>query len=171
MDIRRSELDLSIEDLSKFPIWEFAYGEKSDRILLKPSVDILPINISEKRYLVKAIFTLKNGLEKQGMIKPIDINDHFLGHLSEVDLSAIMITEEGKIPFWFGCHPPKRKELDTYYNWLGLSAKEIFPLQVSSSILLVNGIGEAILEGFMYCIKDEVEDFFHMKKSDIRIVY
>jgi hypothetical protein len=169
--MRKIDMDLDFDDLLNHPVWEFAYGEGGDEIKMKPTMDPPPYDVSQNRFLVRATFQLSNGEKMYGHIKPINIKDTFMGHLSSIDLNAVMFTKYGYIYFWFGTYKPEREKLDTFYKWLGLKPSEIFPIRVKSDVEIINGIDEGVIEGFLYCNKNEVEDFFHMKASEIRVMY
>jgi hypothetical protein len=168
MKIRIKETNLTNDNLRLYPVWEFAYGEGGLEMKMKPVLDPPPYDVSLNRLLVRATFTLKNGEIKTGYMKPINLKDTFMGHLSPVDLNLLMFTEFGRVYFWFGIHKPKRKILNKFYKWLNLPPEEIFPISVKSDVEINNGLAEGIIEGFLYCIEDEVEDFYHMKSSEIR---
>jgi hypothetical protein len=170
VDIRKCDFELLISDLIENPVWEFAFGEKDEIIKLKPSKKVEPYDISRDRFLVRSTYILANGIKKIGYIKPINVKDTFMGHLSPVDLSPVLLTDFGQIGFWFGPHKPPQELLNKYYSWLGYEPIEIFPIEVSSDVEILNGIGEGVLEGFLYCIDNEVADYFHMQASEVRTI-
>lgn len=171
MNIRKKDLELTIDDISKYPVWEYAYGEGGQEIKLKPSLGKPPYDISLNRYLVRAIFILNNGRKEYGHIKPINLKDNFMGHLPCVDLNYVMLTRFGNFYFWFGSDLPKRRIINKFYSWLKLQPSDIFPIHVKSDVEIINGLSEGIIEGFLYCNDNEVEDYYHMKASEIKIIY
>jgi hypothetical protein len=170
MNIRKCDFELSVSDLIEYPVWEFAFGEKDEIIKMKPSNKVEPYDISLDRYLVRSTYILANGVKKIGYIKPINTKDTFMGHLSPVDLSPVLLTDFGQIGFLFGPHKPLQELLNQYYSWLGYKPIEISPIKVSSDVELINGIGKGVLEGFLYCIDNEVTDYFHMEASELRVI-
>jgi hypothetical protein len=171
MNLRKKDLELTIDDITKYPVWEYAYGEGGQEIKLKPSIGKAPYDISINRYLVRAIFLLNNGRKECGYIKPINLKDNFMGHLPCVDLNYVMLTRFGNIFFWFGSNKPKRRIVNKFYKWLNLQSSDIFPIHVKSDVEIINGLAEGIIDGFLYCNNDEVEDYYHMKASEIKIMY
>ena len=170
MQIRKYEYELCVDDLLEYPVWEFAYGEESEFIKIKPTTSLPPYDISQKRLLVRATFLLANGIKKIGFIKPINTTNTFMGHLSPIDLSPIVVTEKGQIVFWYGSHKPHRKLINKNYLWLGFQHIEIFPIKIFSDVDVINGVDKGTIESFMYCIDDEVEDYFNLKASEIRYI-
>jgi hypothetical protein len=170
MEIRRYEYELTIEDILEYPVWEFAFGEESDIIKIKPLSDESQMDINLNRLIVRATFIFVTGLKKTGYIKPINTIDTFMGHLSPVDLLPVILTENGQVDFWYGSHKPKRKLLRRNYELLGSQPNEIFPITVKSDIKVINGVDNGIIEGFLYCNEEDVEDFFHLKPSEIRSI-
>jgi len=171
MEIRKKETDLNVDDLIDFPVWEFAYREGGDEMKMKPVIDPPPYDVSQNRILVRATFTLSNGDEKYGFMKPINVKETFMSSLSPIDLNLVMFTNYGAVYFWFGAYEPEREKLDTFYKWINLQPSDIFPIKVKSDVEIINGIDEGLIDGFLYCNEDEVEDFFHMKASEIKIMY
>jgi hypothetical protein len=171
MKLRKKDMELTTKDLSKYPVWEFAYGEGGQETKIKPTTLLPPYDISQNRYLIRATFTLNNGQKECGYIKPINNKNNIMGHLPSVDLNYVLLTHFGNIYFWFGINKPKRRQLDQFYQWLDLTPDKIFPILVQSDIEIVNGIGNGIIDGFMYCEEENVEDFFHMKSSEVKIVF
>lgn len=132
MEIRKKETALNADDLIKFPVWEFAYGEGGDEMKMKPVIDPPPYDVSQKRILVRATFTLANGAIKSGYMKPINVKETFMGSLAPIDLNLVMFTNDGAVYFWFGAYEPEREKIDIFYKWLRLPPSEIFPIKVKN---------------------------------------
>lgn len=170
MIIRKQEHELTIDDMRNFPVWEFAYGENDDFIKFKPSLDVPPYDIHKKRYLIRATFTFANSKKRIGYIKPIDAQNEKIGHIPIVDLAASIVTKNGQVDFWYGQYKPTWFVLARNYWRLGCNSKIVFPVSVKGDVEIINGIDEGVFEGFYYCIHNEVEDYFHMKMTELRKV-
>lgn len=93
-----------------------------------------------------------------------------MGHLSPIDLFPVILTEKGPVIFWYGTDKPNDQEIIENYSLLGKKPEEVFPITFQSDVDIINGVSEGVLDGFLYCVENEVEDFFHMKESDIKAV-
>jgi hypothetical protein len=172
--ILREENNLSISDLMDFPVWELAFEESKayplHRILLKPCTSSPPYDIHKARFLIRTTFQLSNGVEFRGYTKPFDLLDKFLGHLLPIDLNPVVITPKEHVVFWYGINKPESEEIAKNYRLLGQKPSGVFPIKFELDIEILNGISNGIIEGFMYCEEDEVDDFFHMKQADIKFI-
>jgi len=137
---------------------------------MKPLRQKPPYDPHKARILVRASFKLRDGTIFKGHIKPIDSLDTFMGHLSPIDLFPVILTEKGPVIFWYGTDKPSAKEIVGNYSLLGENPEDVFPITFQSDVDIINGISHGVLDGFLYCVEDEVEDFFHMKGSDIKAI-
>lgn len=172
MKILKDENELNTSDLMNFPVWEFAFEESKtyplSRILMKPCTNPPPYNMHESRYLIRTTYRLVNGMEIRGYTKPFDLLDQFMGHLSPIDLEPVIVTTKGRVVFWYGIYRPKPEELTEIYRLLDQKPSEVFPIKFELDMEILNGISKGTIDGFMYCEEDEVDDFFHMKQTDIK---
>ncbi len=74
MKIRKQVYQLTLDDLSKSPVWEFALdeeGEKGqDEAAVRPYGISGALDPSDGMFVVRAIFTLADGSRLQGCLTP-----------------------------------------------------------------------------------------------------
>jgi hypothetical protein len=151
--VRKQVYELTLEDLSKVPIWEFKLdeeGEESqDESTVRPYTTSGPLDPAERMFVVRAVFILADGSRMQGYCSPPLLGDDSLGILQ-----PIIITDRGQVRFWCGTTAPDLKRLTRNYEWLGKDAQGIFPLQFQSDVPLAGGPVRGSLPGFLV-----LEDF------------
>ncbi len=174
MKLLKKDYELSISNLKKFPVWEFAYEEtKMDNLsgrTMRPNTSGPPYDIHKSRFLIRTSFRLANGMEFKGHTKPFDLLDQFMGHLSPIDLYPVIMTPKGYVVFWYGIYKPDPEEIAKNYQLLGQNPSDVFPIRFELDEEIINGVSKGIIEGFMYCEEDEVSDFFCMKQTDIKLI-
>jgi len=143
--IRKQVYELTVDDFTKFPVWEFALDEEGeenqDEATVRPSTAPLPLDCSESRFVVRAKFSLADGTRYIGYLTP--------GHAAD-DLGSIqpiIITPQGQIIFWMGS---ARGNTNPLYEKLGKSADQIFPVAFKSDVPLVGGVIFGSIPGFLH---------------------
>jgi hypothetical protein len=153
MKIRKQIYELTLDDLSKFPVWEFAWDEEGvegqDEATVRPYEASGALDPSDGMFVVRAAFTLADGSKMQGCLTPPVQCDDGLGRLQPV-----IVTERGQVLFWHGVLAPDAQSLAQSYESLGRDAASVFPLQVTSDVELVGGPVCSTVPGFMV-----LEDF------------
>jgi hypothetical protein len=143
--IRKQVYDLTIDDLDKFPIWEYALDEESeydqDEATVRPWTRHQTPDPKEDMVVVRTKFIAKDKTIYHGYCSPNPSHD--LGYIQPT-----IITAGGQVNFWCGMFGPKQEELDKYYKILGKNSEELFPLTFNSEVkeLPVQGT----VEGFLY---------------------
>ena len=145
MKIRKQVYELTVDDFIEFPVWEFALNEEGeenqDEATVRPSTAPLPLDCSESRFVVRAKFSLADGTRYIGYLTP--------GHAAD-DLGLIqpmIITPEGQVIFWMGAVP---SDTGPYYQKLGKTAGQIFPVAFKSDVPLVGGVIFGSIPGFLH---------------------
>lgn len=159
MGIRKQLDDLILDDILKFPSWEFALDEEGtpgqNEQTVRPLLSVPPLDPANNYLVVRATFQLADGTEYKGLIKPIRSEGGLLPPLIPIDLFPIILTNQGRVNFWYGMFKPDSRELVNNYSMLGKeNPAKIFPIKFSSDVEIVNGIFEGILTGFMYSDPD-----------------
>ena len=148
MKIRKQVYELTLDDLSTFPVWEFALDEEGevgqDEATVRPSEFSGALDPSGDMFIVRASFTLADGSEMQGYLTPPVQGDESLG-----TLQPIIVTAHGQVGFWRGIMSPSPEHLAQSYRWLGRDAKSVFPLRFESQVEVVGGPIRGSLAGFM----------------------
>jgi hypothetical protein len=174
MKVLKKEDELSISDLMEFPVWKFAFEESKvyqlDTIMMKPHISDPPYDIHKFRFLIRTTFKLANNVEMKGYTKPFDLLDKFMGHQAPIDLSPVIITPRGHVAFCYGINKPNPEEISNNYLLLGHNVSEVFPVKFKTDMEITNGISNGVIEGFMYCEENEVNDFFRMNQDDIKVI-
>jgi hypothetical protein len=144
MKIRKQVYELTEDDLTEFPVWEFALDEEDedgqDEATVRPSQAPLPLDPREARYIVRAKFSLADGTRHIGYLTP--------GHASD-DLGSVqplLITRQGHVIFWMGAVPSDTAPL---YQKLGKNAAQTFPIAFKSDVPLLDGVIFGSIPGFL----------------------
>ena len=145
--------ELTLQDLNAFPIWEFKLHEgaevRQDESTVWPCIEPVPLNITDRMFVVRAVFTLADGSRMRGYLTPSGRGDTGVGVLQ-----PIIVTERGQVRFWCGTTTPDAKRLARNYELLGKVARQIFPLQFESEVELAGGPARSGVPGFLV-----MEDF------------
>jgi hypothetical protein len=145
--------ELTLDDLSRFPIWEFRLDEEGaegqDEATVRPYTASGPLDPADRMFVVRAVFTLADGSRMHGYFTP-----PVRGHDSIGTLQPIIVTDRGQVRFWCGTTAPDLKRLTRSYERLGKDARGVFPLQFQSDAQLVGGPVKGSLPGFLV-----LEDF------------
>jgi hypothetical protein len=151
--VRKQVYELTLDDLSKFPIWEFKLDEEGeegrDESTVRPYTALGPLDPAERMFVVRATFTLADGSKMQGYCTPPLRGDASIGALQ-----PIIVTERGQVRFWCGTTEPDSKRLARSYEWLGKDARRVFPVHFESDVELVSGPVKGHVPGFLV-----LEDF------------
>jgi hypothetical protein len=149
--VRKQLSDLVASDLERYPIWEFAIDEEGeegrDEETVKPRPELEIADPAEGIFIVRAEFTAADGTRFDGFVSPHEENH--IGYLQPT-----ILTEEGRVPFWFGVVPPGTPELDASYRQLGKTAAQLFPLRY-----------RALVEHAGTELEDEINGFMHYERA------
>lgn len=153
MCTRKQVYELTLNDLSKFPVWEFRLdkdgAEGQDEATVQPFTTCGPLNPAERMFVVRAAFTLADGSKMKGYFTPPVRGQEGIG-----TLQPIIVTERGQVRFWCGTAAPDSKRLARSYALLGKDAEHVFPLEFESEVELVGGPAAGSVPGFLV-----LEDF------------
>jgi hypothetical protein len=148
MRIRKQVYELSLDDLSEYPVWEFALDEEGeegqDEATVRPHEVSGALDPSDGMFVVSASFTLADGSKMLGYLTPPVQGDGTIG-----TLQPIIVTPHGQVGFWCGIMSPSSEQLVKSYGSLGRDADRVFPLQFESQVELVGGPVRGCLSGFM----------------------
>jgi len=151
--VRKQVYELTLDDLAKFPVWEFRLDEKDekgqDESTVRPYAASGPLDPADRMFVVRAVFTLADGATMQGYLTPPARGDASLG-----TLQPIIVTDRGQVRFWCGTAAPDSKRLARSYELLGKEAGRVFPVQFESEVALVGGPVRGSVPGFLV-----LEDF------------
>jgi hypothetical protein len=150
---RKQVYELTLDDLSQFPVWEFwldeGGGKGQDESTVRPHAEAGPLNPADRMFVVRAVFTLADGSKMRGYLTP-----PVRGQEGISTLQPIIVTEGGQVRFWCGTTAPDSKRLAQSYSLLGKDAKRVFPLRFESDVVLVGGPASGSVPGFLV-----LEDF------------
>jgi hypothetical protein len=155
MIIRKQDYDLSVDDLIRYPAWEYALDEEAvherDERTVRPYLQLAPLDPHYAYFIVRASFFLVNGMALKGYITPIKLGKYeFMKPLIPYDLGPVILTERGRVIFGYGYKKPNSESIARNYKILGQPPAEVFPIKFASDVEIANGISEGILEGFLY---------------------
>ncbi len=151
--IRKQVYELTLDDLRKFPVWEFRLDQEGeggrDECTVQPYTAPGPLDPAECMFVVRAVFILADGSRMQGYLTPPARGDADIG-----TLQPIIVTDRGQVRFWCGITAPDLKRLTRSYDRLGKDARHVFPVQFESDVKLVGGPIRGSVQGFLV-----LEDF------------
>jgi hypothetical protein len=159
MRIRKQVDRLTVEDLDRFPVWEYALDEAGtegqDETTVRPYHFSPPLDPRKHGLLVRTDFELADGTRMIGTI------DCPYGKGASVsDTGPVIITKQGPVLFWLGVVLRLNPEIiPKYYRWLGKDASQVFPLKFKSAIEILGGPIKGSLDGFAG-IKEEGPSLF-----------
>jgi hypothetical protein len=131
--MRKQIADLTLDDLERYPVWEFAIDEEGvpgqDEETVKPRPDLRQVDPEEGIFIVRARFVAHDGTEYDGVLTPPD--EPALGLRG---IQPTIVTAEGHVSFWFGIVPPKPGVLTAAYRVLGKTSATLFPIRFESAL-------------------------------------
>jgi hypothetical protein len=151
--IRKQVYELTPNDLSAFPVWEFRLDEQGeegrDESTVRPCNTTSALDPTDRMFIVRALFTLADGSRMCGYFTPPGRGDAGIG-----SLQPTIVTDRGQVRLWCGTAVPGPKRLAQNYKFLGKDQKHLFPIQFESDVDLVGGPVRGIVPGFLV-----LEDF------------
>ena len=151
--VRKQVYELTLHDLSAFPVWEFKLDEDipeaQDEATVQPFIASGPLDPADRMFVVRAVFTLADGSKMLGYFTP-----PVRGHDTIGTLQPIIVTDRGQVRFWCGTAAPGPGRLAHSYELLGKDAKRVFPLRFESDVELAVGPARGSVPGFLV-----LEDF------------
>ena len=151
--IRKQIYELTLDDLSTFPIWEFrldSEGEEGrDESTVRPYTCSGPLDVVDRMFVVRAVFRTADGSMMRGYITASGRDDATIS-----TLQPIIVTDRGQVRFWCGTAAPGAKRLAHSYDLLGKEARKVFPVQFASDVELEGGLVTGSVPGFLV-----LEDF------------
>jgi hypothetical protein len=148
MDVRKQVYELTLADLERFPVWEFALDEEGepgqDEATVKPRPDLASgVEPDEGLFVVRAAFTAADGASFDGFVTPDSE-----GGLGSIQPSVV--TSGGHVRFWFGIAEPEPEEIEKSYKALGGQRDGLFPLSFRTAVPVAGAPMEGTVLGFMY---------------------
>ncbi len=158
MKIRKQVYELTIDDLNRYPVWEFALDEEGETDQDEATVRPYPVNgalaPSEGMFVIRARFTFADGTDHVGYITPASDSS---------DLGTVqpqIVNANGQVGFWMGMRKPT---IEPFYAKLGKIADQVFPIEWTSEVELAGGTMEGKIPAFLY-----YEDFKTRKVGEIK---
>lgn len=144
--IRKQVYDLTLQDLAKSSVWEFALDEEGksgqDEATVRPFKPSGPVDESDGMRIVKASFRLADGTVYQGYLSASA--DRAIGFVQ-----PIIVTPQGQVAFWYGIMTPKADAVAKAYERLGKGASAVFPVAYQSKVPLKGGPITGTLSAFL----------------------
>lgn len=153
LGVSKQVYELTLDDLSAFPVWEFRLDQESeedqDESTVRPHIPDGPLDPANRMFVVRAVFTLADGSKMRGYVTPPGRGDAGVG-----TWQPIVVTKSGQVRFWCGTSAPGPKRLAHSYELLGKDAKHVFPVRFESDVELAGGPVRGSVPGFLV-----LEDF------------
>ena len=144
MKIRKQVYELTTEDLTSHPVWEFALDEEGeegqDEATVRPRQTSAALDPSDGMYIVRARFTLADGTTLTGYITPC---------ANPADLGTVqpqIVTTNGQVGFWFGLAPT---DIQQCYAKLGKTSQQVFPIAFAADIEISGGRFTGTIPAFL----------------------
>lgn len=168
MRIRKQVDELTPEDFTEHPIWEFALDEETvegqDEATVRPYSASGPLDESDGMFVVRARFELADGTVLDGYLTPA------VEGLDGLETyQPTIVTQNGQVPLWFGLFPPGPDERHRLYGMLAKNTTAVFPLKFSSSVDLRRGPVTATVSGFLF-FEDRRRGFFRRRERVVSSV-
>jgi len=148
-EIRKQVYELTLYDISRFPIWEFALDEEGengqDELTVRPYFFSGSLDLNKGIFIVKADFKLADDTLMVGYITPPEKSDKSLG-----SIQPVIITEKGQVSFWKGNKKPSNKLISESYKHLGKQKNNVFPIHFKSSLSISTINIEGVIRGFLF---------------------
>lgn len=153
--VRKQVYELTLEDLERCPVWEFASDEEGvegqDEATVRPRPDLSAPLPREGSLVVRTRFTARDGSEFFGHCTPSP--DDSLG-----DIQPTIVGRSTQVGFWSGRAQPTRKELAGFYKALGKKAEELFPLKFEAVIRTPGYFDSGVIPAFQSYSPDGGDD-------------
>jgi hypothetical protein len=156
MRIRKQVDELTLDDLERYPIWEYLPDEEQefgqDEATVKPRPDLSAADPDmELALLARTDFTASDGTSFTGYCQPrkelIDTRLVICAHpLSSIQ--PVIIVDDGHVMFWYGIVEPTRERLDESYTKLQRNRVTPFPIHFHSPFV-VNGTNSGTIPAFL----------------------
>ena len=157
--IRKQVYDLTLADLRRFPVWEFALDEEGEEGQDEGTVRPWPfrytgvLDPSWSMFVVYASFVLADGTPMSGYLTPSP-NATDLGIIQ-----PIIVTPQGQVAFWCGILEPTSEAISASYGRLNKSSStQVFPIQFASEVELAAGPLKGSIPGFLMLKKIGARD-------------
>jgi hypothetical protein len=151
--VRKQVYELTLADLSRFPVWEFRLdkdgAEGQDEATVRPYTVSGPLDPANRMFVVRAVFILADSSKMNGYFTPPVRGQEGIG-----TMQPIVVAERGQVRLWCGTSAPDAKRLARSYELLGKDANHVFPLRFESEVELANGPARGSVPGFLV-----LEDF------------
>jgi hypothetical protein len=149
MRIRKQVYELSISDLRRCPVWEFALDEEGqegqDEATVRPHTIKEMLDSASGMFVIRASFELADGTSMQGYMTPPRQGDTDLG-----TVQPVIVSDQGQVIFWCGAIKPTEKDIQTSYAVLGKAASKVFPVRYESDVPLIGGVVRGSIPGFLH---------------------
>ncbi len=159
MKIRKQVYGLTLDDVARHPVWEYALDEEGehgqDEATVRP-VAIEEIDLQHSSYMVRARFQLADGTAAIGTVTVSGLPDDGIIKIDgDRDGNArrqpVILTKSGQVGFWFGGMKPKDKEIADAYLALGRKTPAaVFPITYKVDMELPEGSACGRIGGFQY---------------------
>lgn len=161
--VRKQVYELTVEDLDRHAVWEYALDEEGeddqDEATVRPYEPRGPLDPGKGMFIVRARLIFADGTRVRGYLTPPVQGDSDLG-----TLQPAVVVPGGQVSFWCGTLAPEPTQIAASYTRLGKSsASEIFPLRFESDVELVGGRVTGEVPGFLV-----LEDFNVMKTKIVK---
>jgi hypothetical protein len=146
--------DLSADHFARHPVWiqchvvdyDEPWHEETDEETFRPRTGPLPADPTEGMLLARAAFVLADGSRHEGFLTPAVPGDPM--ELLGIMQPQIFLPTGGLGAFWEGIVARTPAAHAAFYDALGKTAREVFPIDCFADPALVGGVTQATLRGF-----------------------
>jgi hypothetical protein len=159
MKMRKQVYDLTLDDITRYPVWEYAVDEEGDggqdEATVRP-ITLSDVELQNSSCMVRTQFNLADRTILLGLVTISGLPDDGIIRIEgDADSNAkrqpVIITERGQSGFWFGAMKPEDAEIAHAYRVLGArAAAEVFPISYVSDLKIPTGAVTGRIGGFQY---------------------
>jgi hypothetical protein len=145
-DIRKSVMNLTLEDLAIAPVWEFVVDDDGEgATTVKPCEVLGELDATQGQFIVRTRFRLADRTFMDGYLMPR------LHEAADLPLTQpAIVTPRGHVGFWWGRVESLEDRVTESYRRLAKTAPgEVFPIHFLSVVPLRAGAVSGSIPGFV----------------------
>lgn len=153
--VRKYVHELTLADLERCPVWEFALdelgetvgGHSVDEETVKPRPELEEVSPADGIFVVRTRFTTADGSTFYGYSTPREVPD-----LARTQ--PVIISKTRGIAFWYGGVAPTDEDVQESYRALGKTSDGLFPLKYQMLVSVENSVSGREIKAFLYLGED-----------------
>jgi hypothetical protein len=154
--ILKQAWELCADDLERYPVWVCVHGrdeqepwyDDTDEATFRPWQGELPVHPEGGSFLISAEFETRSGQRFPGTVRAVGVawTPEARGHIGQ--LQPCLFAQGRRFSFWGGRVGIPEEEQKAFFEAMGQTAEQIFPLRCSALPGLVDGELTGTVGGF-----------------------